>query len=57
MFRFLGQNTVSAYQRAKVGALSIENHVTTISGNVTVDVKSANGEANVDEENAKLTAN
>ncbi|CAH1115531.1 unnamed protein product [Psylliodes chrysocephalus] len=32
--RFLGQNTLSAYQRAKVAALSIGNHVTTISGNV-----------------------
>ncbi|GJQ81385.1 hypothetical protein Trydic_g18251 [Trypoxylus dichotomus] len=33
--KFLSQNTVSAYQRAKMGALSISNHVTTISGNVT----------------------
>ncbi|KRT81422.1 hypothetical protein AMK59_5657 [Oryctes borbonicus] len=33
--KFLGQNTVSAYQRAKMGALSIGDHVTTISGNVT----------------------
>nr|XP_023022572.1 uncharacterized protein LOC111510851 [Leptinotarsa decemlineata] len=32
--RFLGQNTLSAYQRAKVAALSIKDHVTTISGNV-----------------------
>lgn len=37
--KFLSQNTVSAYQRAKVGAISIESHqVTTISGNVTVDM-------------------
>ncbi|XP_060536212.1 uncharacterized protein LOC132708106 [Cylas formicarius] len=32
--RFLGQNTLSAYQRAKVAALSIGDHVTTISANV-----------------------
>ncbi|KAJ8941719.1 hypothetical protein NQ318_023315 [Aromia moschata] len=32
--RFLGQNTLSAYQRAKVAALSIGSHVTTISGHV-----------------------
>ncbi|XP_018579999.1 uncharacterized protein LOC108917739 [Anoplophora glabripennis] len=32
--RCLGQNTLSAYQRAKVAALSIGSHVTTISGNV-----------------------
>lgn len=36
-FRLLGQNTVSAYQRAKVGGLNIGNHVTTISGNVAGD--------------------
>ncbi|CAG9862633.1 unnamed protein product [Phyllotreta striolata] len=35
--KFLGQNTLSAYQRAKVAALSIGNHVTTISGNVNQD--------------------
>ncbi|XP_019881544.2 uncharacterized protein LOC109609334 [Aethina tumida] len=35
--KFLGQNTLSAYQRAKVAALNIGNHVTTISGNVNVD--------------------
>ncbi|CAG9762260.1 unnamed protein product [Ceutorhynchus assimilis] len=34
--RFLGQNTLSAYQRAKVAALSINNHVTTISANVNI---------------------
>lgn len=33
--RFLGQNTLSAYQRAKVAALRIGDHVTTISANVT----------------------
>ncbi|KAF7284501.1 uncharacterized protein LOC143196160 [Rhynchophorus ferrugineus] len=33
--RFLGQNTLSAYQRAKVAALQIGDHVTTISANVT----------------------
>lgn len=37
--KFLGQNTVTAYQRAKVGSLNIGNHVTTISGTVTVDLK------------------
>ena len=40
-FRFLGQNTVSAYQRAKMGALNITGHVTTISGNVTIGVEAA----------------
>lgn len=42
--KFLGQNTVSAYQRAKVGALSIENHVTTISGKVTPPAAKSNEE-------------
>ncbi|CAH0549990.1 unnamed protein product [Brassicogethes aeneus] len=32
--KFLGQNTLSAYQRAKVAALNIGNHVNTISENV-----------------------
>lgn len=41
LYRFLGQNTVSAYHRAKVGSLNIGNHVTTISGAVTVDLKTA----------------
>lgn len=40
--RFLGVNTVDAYQRAKVGALNIisgsENHVSTISETVAVDI-------------------
>ncbi|KAK9873894.1 hypothetical protein WA026_002246 [Henosepilachna vigintioctopunctata] len=35
--RFLGQNTLSAYQRAKVASLSIHNHVNTISENVNDD--------------------
>ncbi|XP_018334563.1 uncharacterized protein LOC108743488 [Agrilus planipennis] len=34
--RFLGQNTLSAYKRAKIGSVNIGDHVTTISGNVTV---------------------
>ncbi|XP_066262141.1 uncharacterized protein [Euwallacea similis] len=37
--RFLGQNTLSAYQRAKVAALSIGNHVTTISANINLPVE------------------
>lgn len=36
-FRFLLQNTVNAYQRAKVGALNINCHVSTI----TADVKNS----------------
>ncbi|XP_045460371.1 uncharacterized protein LOC123670848 [Harmonia axyridis] len=35
--RFLGQNTLSAYQRAKVASMSIHNHVNTISGNVNTN--------------------
>ncbi|KAL1497504.1 hypothetical protein ABEB36_008454 [Hypothenemus hampei] len=35
--RFLGQNTLNLYQRAKVASLSIGNHVKTISGDVTVE--------------------
>ncbi|KAB0803360.1 hypothetical protein PPYR_00330 [Photinus pyralis] len=42
--RFLGQNTLSAYNRAKVGSLSIGSHVTTISGAVTVDLKTTESE-------------
>ncbi|KAF5274094.1 hypothetical protein FQR65_LT04492 [Abscondita terminalis] len=42
--KFLGQNTFSAYNRAKVGSLSIENHVTTISGTVTVNLKTNQNE-------------
>lgn len=41
--KFLGQNTVNAYQRAKVGGLNISNHVTTISANVPEE-PSANAE-------------
>lgn len=40
--RFLGVNTVDAYQRAKVGAVNIMNgqpgHVSTISETVAVDI-------------------
>ncbi|ENN71778.1 uncharacterized protein LOC109543800 isoform X2 [Dendroctonus ponderosae] len=39
--RFLGQNTLSAYQRAKVAALSIGNHVTTISANVILPTETS----------------
>ncbi|KAL3286984.1 hypothetical protein HHI36_001470 [Cryptolaemus montrouzieri] len=35
--RFLGQNTLSAYQRAKVASISIHNHVNTISENINAD--------------------
>ncbi|XP_044744663.1 uncharacterized protein LOC123306635 [Coccinella septempunctata] len=35
--RSLGQNTLSAYQRAKVASISIHNHVSTISENVNAD--------------------
>lgn len=47
--KFLSQNTVSAYQRAKVGAINIESHqVTTISGNVTVDIADNSSSTQVD---------
>ncbi|CAG9839592.1 unnamed protein product [Diabrotica balteata] len=39
--KFLGQNTLSAYQRAKVAALSIGSHVTTISANVNPTAEDA----------------
>lgn len=43
--RFLGVNTVDAYQRAKVGALNIVGgaggHVATISETVAVDIPKA----------------
>ncbi|XP_022902573.2 uncharacterized protein [Onthophagus taurus] len=36
--KFLGQNTVTAYQRAKLGGLNISGRVTTISANITIGV-------------------
>ncbi|CAH1365154.1 hypothetical protein MTP99_001446 [Tenebrio molitor] len=43
--KFLGQTTLSAYQRAKVAALNIGNHVTTISGAVNIETNDSQPQA------------
>jgi hypothetical protein len=48
--RFLGLNTVVAYQRAKVSALSIvggSGHVSTISETVAVDIPKTPAQAHI----------
>jgi len=48
--RFLGLNTVMAYQRAKVSALSIvggSGHVATISETVAVDIPKTAAQAHI----------
>jgi hypothetical protein len=50
MCRFLGLNTVVAYQRAKVSALSIvggSGHVATISETVAVDIPKTAAQARI----------
>lgn len=50
MCRFLGLNTVVAYQRAKVSALSIVgggDHVATISETVAVDIPKTPAQARI----------
>jgi hypothetical protein len=50
MCRFLGLNTVVAYQRAKVSALSIvggSGHVATISETVAVDIPKTPAQAHI----------
>ncbi|XP_044265309.1 uncharacterized protein LOC123011759 [Tribolium madens] len=43
--KFLGQTTLSAYQRAKVAALNIGGHVTTISGAVNIETNDSQPQA------------
>ncbi|RZC40517.1 uncharacterized protein BDFB_005832, partial [Asbolus verrucosus] len=43
--KFLGQTTLSAYQRAKVAALNIGSHVTTISGAVNIETADSQPQA------------